>query len=254
MNGRDRLFELLADRATEGLAASDAAELEHLLVDSPGVDDLELDLTAASIELALRPVPEVLLPAELRARIEADAGHVLGSLGGPSIGRRRAPPPRRRWLTPAGWLAAAALAGVLILRSGSELAPNPTSLRAELVASDALVLDWAATGDAAGPSASGDVVWSQSRQTGVMRFRGLAVNDPAVFQYQLWIFDAGRDERHPIDGGVFDVETEGGDVLVAVDPRLRVDDPTLFAVTVEQPGGVVVSSRERIAVLAKVGP
>ena len=151
----------------------------------------------------------------------------------------------------AGWAAAAGLAFLLLFPQPPD-APNPATLRAELMAADAVELAWAATGDPAGPEASGDVVWSNDRQAGVMRFRGLAVNDPSVFQYQLWIFDATRDERYPIDGGVFDVVQAGGDVLVTIDPKLAVAEPTLFAVTVEKPGGVVVSSRERIAVVATV--
>ena len=85
-----------------------------------------------------------------------------------------------------------------------------------------------------------------------MRFRGLAPNDPSVSQYQLWIFDRDQDERFPVDGGVFDVESGEGDVFVEIDPKLEVREPYLFAVTVEKPGGVVVSSRERIVLAAPV--
>ena len=67
-----------------------------------------------------------------------------------------------------------------------------------------MTVAWQATGDPAGPEASGDIVWSNAQQAGFMRFRGLVPNDPGVSQYQLWIFDAKRDEAHPIDGGVFD--------------------------------------------------
>jgi anti-sigma-K factor RskA len=98
----------------------------------------------------------------------------------------------------------------------------------------------------------GDVVWSSARQQGYMRFRGLAANDPNVAQYQLWIFDAERDEAYPVDGGVFDVPAAGGDVVVRIDPRLRVSRATAFAITVERPGGVVVSSRKRLPLLATV--
>ena len=85
-----------------------------------------------------------------------------------------------------------------------------------------------------------------------MRFRGLAANDPAVEQYQLWIFDAERDEARPVDGGVFDVPSTDSDTIVPIDAKLPVSRATLFAVTIEQPGGVVVSSRERLPLLAQV--
>jgi hypothetical protein len=72
-----------------------------------------------------------------------------------------------------------------------------------------------------------------------------------VAQYQLWIFDAERNEAYPVDGGVFDVlDGATDDVVVRIDPRLPVRRATAFAITVEQPGGVVVSTRERLPLLA----
>ena len=41
-----------------------------------------------------------------------------------------------------------------------------------------------------------------------------------------------------------------GEVVVKISPKLYVHEPVLFAVTVEAPGGVVVSKRERIVVTA----
>jgi hypothetical protein len=117
------------------------------------------------------------------------------------------------------------------------------------------VLAMAGTEDAAGAGASGQLLWDSDRQQGVMLIRGLAENDRQVTQYQLWIFDALRDERHPIDGGVFDISSSAtrladGSVVVPIDPRLPVSEATLFAITVEKPGGVVVSDRERIVMVA----
>lgn len=161
------------------------------------------------------------------------------------------------WTVAAAGLAAAASA-VLWARGQTPdrvvtlpVTPAPATGRAELLASapDAATLTWARTGDAAAQAASGDVVWSPARQRGYMRFVGLAPNDPKLSQYQLWIFDKQRDERFPVDGGVFDV-TASGEVIVAISAKLPVGEPVLFAVTVEPPGGVVVSKRERIVVTA----
>jgi len=85
-----------------------------------------------------------------------------------------------------------------------------------------------------------------------MRFKGLAKNDPSRAQYQLWIFDKTRDEKYPVDGGVFDVDSDTGDVVVPSRATLPVNAPVLFAVTLERPGGVVVSKREHIVVTAKM--
>lgn len=110
----------------------------------------------------------------------------------------------------------------------------------------------AAGGDTTGNDAAGDVLWSEEEQRGYMMLRGLKPNDPAVEQYQLWIFDTSRDERFPVDGGVFDVPSGQADVVVPIDAALPVDRPSLYAITVEQPGGVVVSDRSRIALLGTV--
>jgi anti-sigma-K factor RskA len=116
----------------------------------------------------------------------------------------------------------------------------------------ALKVDWEATKDEAAKSASGDVVWSTTAQRGYMRFKGLEANDPRKTQYQLWIFDEEQDKRFPVDGGVFDVDPTTGEVVVEIDPKIKVAKPTLFAITVERPGGVVVSKRERIVLTAAV--
>jgi anti-sigma-K factor RskA len=112
-------------------------------------------------------------------------------------------------------------------------------------------LPWTATKDSSALGASGDVVWSNRAQRGVMRIAGLQPNDRARWQYQLWIFDKTRDQKYPVDGGVFDVPAGASEVLVPIDARVPVGDAVMFAVTVEHAGGVVVSTRERIALLAQ---
>ncbi len=58
--------------------------------------------------------------------------------------------------------------------------------------------------------------------------------------------------RYPIDGGVFDIPAGATEVVIPINARLAVNDPAMFAVTIERPGGVVVSAREHIVALAKV--
>ena len=98
---------------------------------------------------------------------------------------------------------------------------------------------------------SGDVVWSDEKQVGYMRFKGLPTNDKAKETYQLWIFDKTQDKATPIDGGTFDV-TADGEVIIPITAKLKASGPEMFAITMEKPGGVVVSKREKIAALAKV--
>ena len=153
----------------------------------------------------------------------------------------------------AGWLAAAALLAALLRGDPPRtpdlaLSPSLDSEVAALEARGATITPWAEGGPA------GDVVWSDQLNSGFMRIDGLETNDPTVSQYQLWIF-RGTDpaaEAHPVDGGVFDV-LGGGEVIVPIDAKLDVGSAGLFAVTVEKPGGVVVSGREQIVAVAVRG-
>jgi hypothetical protein len=133
-------------------------------------------------------------------------------------------------------------------------APTPAEERAALLAkADSLKIPLAATKDPAAAGMSGDVVWDPVTQRGFLHFAGLAANDPAVHQYQIWIFDAGRDKRYPVDGGVFDVPANAAEVVIPIRATLMVRKPAAFAVTVEKPGGVVVSGREHVVALGATG-
>jgi hypothetical protein len=97
----------------------------------------------------------------------------------------------------------------------------------------------------------GDVVWDRQRQRGYLLLRGFVANDPSRARYQLWIFDGARDERYPVDGGLFDVPSGRDEVVIPVKAALPVLKPTAFAVTVEKPGGAVVSLREKLVAFAR---
>ncbi len=83
-----------------------------------------------------------------------------------------------------------------------------------------------------------------------MHFHGLPKNDPGKEQYQLWIIDPTRDDE-PIDGGVFDA-SGAADVVIPIQAKLAVGSPQAFAITIEKPGGVVVSKQDRLPLLASV--
>jgi hypothetical protein len=177
----------------------------------------------------------------------------------------------------AGWLAAAACLALAVsawyLRPRTQIvtvnvptpppsftvappasaAPTPQQERDGLLARAGTArLDWSKNAkDPASKQATGDVVWNAAEQRGYMRFKGLAKNDKRANVYQLWIFDKSREDKYPVDGGVFTIDDDSGDVIVPIKARLPVGEVALFAVTVEKPGGVVVSKRERIVVTAK---
>lgn len=272
--GADRRYELLADRALWGLSEAEVRELEAL----GGSDDYSFDLAAAAAALAglERAGPLVPLPAALAARVLSGS---RGRAAPDATARATGTPPmraprregslpqrtRRRWnlgwaiaaaamlLAVIGWLRPRELVErvqVVEVRPPAPRVPGPAEAREALLAQapDARTIPWSASSDPSARGATGDVVWSASRRQGYMRIRGLAANDPAALQYQLWIFDGTRDERYPVDGGVFDVTA--GEVVVPIHAKIDVREAKLFAVTIEKPGGVVVSKRERIVLTA----
>lgn len=259
--GHERLTELLGDRAVVGLDASEQADLENLLREYPGEDPHGFDLAAAGLELALMRGKIRPMPAGLAARIEANATAPTNvtSLRPPAARQRKSGGMSvAKW---SGWLAAAACLALAVgswvwrapgaRTTTATVEKSAVEQRAELLTrAGTQRIDWKKTNDPSATAASGDVVFSVAEQRGYMRFRGLAPNDRGKQQYQLWIFDKAQDERFPIDGGVFDVDPATGDVVVPIHAKLRVTDPTLFAVTVEKPGGVVVSKRDRIVLTA----
>lgn len=118
-------------------------------------------------------------------------------------------------------------------------------------AHDVVTVNWQSWDNPAMVGVAGDVVWSDQRQVGFLRFTGLPRNDPSQSQYQLWIVDGTRGMEQRISGGVFDISREG-EVIIPIDPGLAVKTAAAFAVTVEQPTGTWVSDMGRKAVIAAV--
>lgn len=261
-NTTDRLLELLAERAMHGLSPQEQEECASLLAEMGREFDAEsLDRAAAALDTAWaagETSPEE-MPASLRRLVETQGVAITqGAAGGraspdnPVAGRIGG---RGLRGISAWWLAAATVVGFLIGAWPTVLRLAPKSTESRLVemvrsARDLVQWRWESTGELAESEVGGEVFWSTAKQEGFMRFVGLPKNDPRTEQYQLWIFDPAQSEATPIDGGVFDVD-ERGEVIVRIDPKLRVTGPTLFAVTIEKPGGVVVSDRSRLVLIAK---
>lgn len=178
-----------------------------------------------------------------------------------------APPPIARigdWRSAAlGWSAAAAAMVVAALAwwpsfaasrsAGQGIVGGLAERRATLMASAPDLVRWGwqrVDNPQTSATVAGDIIFSSAEQSGYMLIEGLVPNDPTALQYQLWIFDESRDDRFPVDGGVFDVPAGGGPTIVPIEAKLSVRKPVLFAITVEPPGGVVVSER-KIAMIAK---
>ncbi len=264
----ERLLDLLAKRATEGVTSAEQSELDRLLAQYPDADPQLIDRIAAAVMLA-GDLPEEPLPASLRARVESQAARELPaatskvtSIHSRTDERHAAATGRFAWFAAAACLVLAVIGWWPRLHETIEppvITQTPRPLtpaeeRLALLQEGAAVThsEWASTDDPASQGVKGDVVWDNSKQRGYLRFSGLPANDPKQSQYQLWIFDAKRDDRYPIDGGVFDIPPGATEVVIPINARLAVNDPAMFAVTIERPGGVVVSGREHIVALAKV--
>ncbi len=286
-----RMLELLADQATCGLGEEEALELKRYLKQFPELeDDNSFELTAAAIGLAFSDISEP-LPENLRKRISIDAEQFFdskekarkfsgsesksedtaGSFTPQNMGSKVVYETKRPFWQWLGW----AFAGVACIalainlwttrfQKPTEIVQDPKTIQTptpELStaqkreqflssAADKIQTNWTEA-KPSGNEISGDVVWSNTKQEGYLRFRGLPVNDPNKETYQLWIVDEEQDEKTPIDGGIFDVN-EKGEIIVPINAKLKVKKPKLFALTIEKPGGVVVSKQGKVVAIAKV--
>ncbi|CAN5732995.1 hypothetical protein BH24ACI3_BH24ACI3_04680 [soil metagenome] len=273
-------LDLLCKQAVYGLTESEIEQLQELEKNADSsVDSQSLELTAAAISMVGLEIEP--MPAHLESKILASFDKQLVMAKDASelpveeniFTRPRQPVDDAvsgsslwNWFP---WAVAAAACVVLAVniftsRPTSDIAdgpkPTPTieqiltpaQLRQQLIETtpDIARAEWGKGNVAEIDAVNGDVVWSDTKQAGYLRVRGLPANDPTKETYQLWIFEDGKLEPHPKDGGVFDVNTSG-EVIIPIDAKIATKDPKVFAITIEKPGGVVVSSREKIAALAK---
>lgn len=247
----ERRQDLFVANLLFGLSPEERAELDTLLAAAPDGELRSLAEVIGLLDQVRSESDDFRLPESVRERIRANAVRELqrsARVGRRSILARPALP----WTVAAASLLIAL--GTVAWFGLFRRPDDPSRMRDGLIASagDLIREDWA-PGPTPVSGASGDIAWSTSAQRGYMRFLGLRPNDPTVEQYQLWIFDRNQPEATPVDGGVFDV-TSAGEVIVPIRPALRVREPYLFAVTIEKPGGVVVSDRSRLPLLATVSP
>ncbi|MBB3209341.1 hypothetical protein FHS27_005181 [Rhodopirellula rubra] len=259
--------ELLAGEAIGDLDTSELERLDQEFASGRPDSSAELMRTAAALDLALAGAEDDAMPDHLRRRVALDAVKYIPDANSNSAGVELASDQQPHATIPlrerVAWLAAAASilfafgTWALRERSGGNgpgdaiVAMDFGKERANLKATeDHIAVQWAPGTTPFETPVAGDVVWSTTEQKGFMRFVDMPINDPTKEQYQLWIIDPARDDE-PIDGGVFDV-TAAGEVIVPIDAKLKVLDPAAFAITIEKPGGVVVSTQERLPLLASV--
>ena len=260
----DRILDLLADETTVGLADHELAQLDDYFHAHADEDRDGLACAAAAIHLATLPDVSDPPPALMAALASQAAAHFARQAITPSGashpgGHQRAPFSRSS--QPWKRLAIAALVVIAVggwwlalsRKSDTTDVPGPIEQLAmlESEARDVVHAPWASDQEGY-ESVAGEVIWSDSKQCGFMRLSALPVNDPKVAQYQLWIVDPDRD-KNPVDGGVFNITDALHEVLVPIDAKLNVSRPTVFAITLEKPGGVVVSDGPLLVIAATKG-
>jgi anti-sigma-K factor RskA len=268
---KEKMLDLLCDKFVYGLSEDETRKLEELGFDPEEAKSIEQ--TVAALSLAGLDT-EAEIPDSLRAKLTTEADKVFGSKEPESdtLPQREITLDggTRSWFDWLGWATAVAASIALVIslfvpRGGEyrvEVPPTPTpeerpdirQQRQRLMASAGVIKAELKGGNMAETAKiSGDVVWSDAEQTGYVRLNGLPMNDKAKETYQLWIYDETQDKKTPIDGGVFDITSEG-EVIIPIDAKLKARNPSTFAITVEKPGGVVVSKGEKVAALAPVKP
>jgi hypothetical protein len=172
---------------------------------------------------------------------------------GPETAGVQAPPPATTPLPPAEPSAAEQEAKVAAAAAAA-LPPSVAAQREAMLAKDDVIkIKFGPTKDPAAAGVTGDAVWDPATQTGFVHFAGLKPNDPAKQQYQMWIFDATRDKRFPVDGGVFDIPADATEATIPLHAAIAIRKVAAIAVTVEKAGGTVVSGREHVVVLGAAG-
>ena len=256
----NRWEELQIARLLFGLSLEEQAEFDEFARKMPAEQSELFEHVVASLDVAWSDPKSMPLPEHLRNAIRSRALEELTTKVSQPVGKSTLVSVSAVRSGKLPWFVAAVCMALTVLTLVStrsiepvkEVSRDAARLRAELIsaAKDLVQVTWA-DGPTPISGAGGDVVWSPSQQQGFMRFRGLTMNTPTVEQYQLWIFDKNQSAQTPIDGGVFDIDSDQ-EVIIPIQAKLRVREAYLFAITIEKPGGVVVSSRERLPLLAAV--
>ncbi len=252
----DHLMELLAGETLGDLTTDERQELDAM---APGLSELDrTTMSHAAAALALMTPQNEPVPASLTARLLDDVRRsplaFADSNAAESASDVSEAPPSLLALS--GWLAAAAaLVAAFVIAVNNPAPSTPLTTDQAYQAflgekpADTVEYEWT---NVMVQGVTGKVYWSDDAQEGYMVFAGLAANDPTQEQYQLWIFDAQRPDATPVDGGVFDIAQTGDTTIVKIDAKVPVREVQWFAITVEEPGGVVVSERKSIPVVANM--
>ncbi|PQJ27388.1 anti-sigma factor [Rubritalea profundi] len=258
-HNHQRYEELEAGYILGDLVAAEIKEWKDLSKLFSSENDISLELTASAIETEFLQYQGAVVPENLLAALHLGKAQFINEANEetqsedtiirPSIWNKVFAAPQTAWAV------AAALAILLVINAvlpNSQKTPDPAIAASPIPAMEARdklinqatdIVELEFSGGKQYEGMAGKVVWSDKLQEGYMTFTNLASNDPKINQYQLWIVDPTRDEK-PVDGGVFDIPSGGEPMVIPINNPLIVTAPKAFVITLEQPGGVVVSKQD----------
>lgn len=257
-----RFEELEAGRILGDLDEAEFREWQELSKDPRCQSDGSLELVAATIETEFLRTRDQTLSDNLLAKLHgskadfASLADTAGPVQAVSMSANGQPMASLRLAWGIAALFAVLFIASLMVPGPSDqtigpalanLSPRDSLSKLEKEAPDLYQSNFGGVGAYEGMS--GKVSWSDKRQEGYMTLSRLPANDPHANQYQLWIVDPERDDK-PVDGGVFDIPADAETIIVPIRSALAVHDPKAFVITLEQPGGVVVSKQEVVVALA----
>lgn len=260
-----RYEELEAGRVLGDLDAEEIKELEALQQKLGVARDPSIELVAATIESDYLMDDSEPLPEALVSKLREDAAKfmtddtkdtsVSDKVVSISAWRRILGSPVVAWSFAAALMI---LVAVTFNRTPDDTGgtvvyvsePTPEEAKEALAATASDAQTSSFSGLPGYEGMSGSIIWSDDAQEGYMTLTDLPVNDPGRNQYQLWIVDPTRDDE-PVDGGVFDIPAGQKTVVVKVNNPLEVSKPAAFLITLEKPGGVVVSTQDVKVALAQ---
>ena len=283
----ERMDELLADRAAQGLSAAEEAELEAHYAQLGVSGDESLDRAAAVGALVFARGEQRALPAGLRGLIQERAarfgramrGETLGTLdGGGVVGAASARPPRafRGASVWTGWLAAAACLGVAVWMSrvvpvqlkafdvpvvvaeaeanNAKYGNSPVGIYDRLMGSgrdDVVAINARNTIDD-DREVQGQLVVDPVTNETLIRLTGLPATGDSDMRYQVWVQDAGREGSQPISAGLVELPYAGASYVIKVAPTVPVIRATGFSITREGRSGAVVPNSDRVIIRGRI--
>jgi len=263
----DRFEELEAGRILGDLDSTEIKEWEKLSANTRCRFDLSLELAAAALESRYLENDKTGLSKKLFGKLQEDMSGFVVPKEPKEYEDNVIRPANWQTILAApktGWAIAALFAVLLIAQSLIDKVPQESKVltttkinkpsveesRDILISEASDMVQSEFGGLESYGKMSGTVVWSDELQEGYMSLTNLPANNPGTNQYQLWIVDPTRDEK-PVDGGVFDIPPGDGTTIIPIRNPLVITNPKAFVITLEKPGGVVVSKQEVVVALAK---